>query len=57
MLKKLLIGHQGIVKTKNRARDILFGIIWEKNLVSAFATCAKYQAVNPKEPMILSELP
>ncbi|XP_062572464.1 uncharacterized protein K02A2.6-like [Saccostrea cucullata] len=60
MLEKLHIGHQGIVKTKNRARDIL---LWNgmgkdiENLVSACATCAKYQAANPKEPMIPSELP
>ncbi|XP_062574225.1 uncharacterized protein K02A2.6-like [Saccostrea cucullata] len=60
MLEKLHIGHQGIVKTKNRARDILF---WNgmgrdiENLVSACATCAKYQVANPKEPMIPSELP
>ncbi|XP_061177466.1 uncharacterized protein K02A2.6-like [Saccostrea echinata] len=60
MLEKLHIEHQGIVKTKNRERDILF---WNdmgkdiENLVSARATCAKYQAANPKEPMIPSELP
>lgn len=44
MLEKLHIGHQRIVKTKNRARDILFwnGIRKDiTNLESACATCAK----------------
>lgn len=60
ILEKLHIGQQGIVKTKIRARDILF---WNgmgkdiKNLVSACATCAKYQANNPKELLIPSKLP
>lgn len=60
ILEKIHIGHQGIVKTKIRAKDILF---WNgmgkdiKNLVSACATCAKYQATNPKELLIPSKLP
>jgi hypothetical protein len=60
MLEKLHVGHQGIVKTKSRARDILF---WNgmgkdiENLVFSCETCAKQQAANPKEPMIPSEIP
>jgi hypothetical protein len=60
MLEKLHVGHQGIVKTKSRARDILF---WSgmgkdiENLVCSCETCAKQQVANPKEPMIPSEIP
>lgn len=60
MLKKIHESHLGIVKCKQRARDVLFwpgmsSQIEEK--VSKCPTCCQYQRSNPKEPMITAEIP
>ena len=60
MLQLIHESHQGIVKCKQRGRDILFrpGIssqIEEK--VSQCSLCAQFQRAQPREPMIIQDLP
>ena len=60
MLELIHESHQGIVKCKQRARDILFwpgmsSQIEEK--VSQCSLCAQYQRAQPKEPMFIQDLP
>ena len=60
MLQLIHESHKGIVKCKQRGRDILFrpGIssqIEEK--VSQCSLCAQFQRAQPREPMIIQDLP
>ena len=60
MLELIHESHQGIVKCKQRARDILFwpgmsSQIEEK--VSQCSLCAQFQRAQPREPMIIQDLP
>ena len=60
MLELIHESHQGIVKCKQRARDILFwpgmsSQIEEK--VSQCFLCAQFQRAQPREPMIIQDLP
>ena len=60
MLKRVHIGHMGMVKCKNRAKEVMF---WPgmnsqmEDIVSNCPICTKHQGSNPKEPMIAHELP
>ena len=60
MLTKIHTSHLGIVKCKQRARDILF---WPgmgkdiENLVSQCDICAEHHMSNPREPMAVGEIP
>ena len=60
MLKRLHEGHLGMEKCKRRARTAVY---WPSinsdidSMVSRCATCIKHQAKQPKEPMILTEIP
>ena len=60
MLKLIHVSHEGIVKCKQRGRDILFrpgmsSQIEEK--VSQCSLCAQFQRAQPREPMIIQDLP
>ena len=60
MLEKIHETHLGIVKCKNRARQVLF---WPgmsariEETVSACALCAEHSRANAKEPLIPMEIP
>ena len=60
MLTKIHTSHLGIVKCKQRARDILF---WPgmgrdiENLVSQCEIRAEHHMSNPREPMTVGEIP
>ena len=60
MLKQVHIGHMGMVKCKNRAKEVMF---WPsmnsqiEDIVSHCPACTEHQRSNPKEPMIAHELP
>ena len=59
-LKRVHIGHMGMVKSNYRAKEVMF---WPsmnsqiEGIVSNCPTCTKHQSSNPKEPMIAHELP
>ena len=60
MIKKLHSSHQGVVKTKQRARSIIFwpgmnGQIEEA--VSNCSTCMDFRSKRPPEPMIPHDIP
>jgi len=60
MLELIHKSHQGIVKCKQRARDVLFwpgmsSQIEEK--VSQCSLCAQFHRAQPREPMIIQDLP
>ena len=60
MLNKIHTAHLGVVKSKQRAKDVLF---WPgmgkniENLISNCETCLQYQASNSKETMMSDEPP
>ena len=59
MLKLIHVSHEGIVKCKQRGRDILFrpgmsSQIEEK--VSQCSLCAQFQRAQPREAMIIQDL-
>ena len=60
MLKRVHIGHMGMVKCKNRAEEVTF---WPsmnsqiEDIVSNCAACTEHQRSNPKGSMIAHELP
>ena len=60
MLKRIHTGHLGIVKSKNRAKEVMF---WPgmnsqtEDAVSNCPACTEHQSSNPKEPMIAHKLP
>ena len=60
MLAKIHTSHLGIVKCKQRAKDVLF---WPgmgrdiEELVSKCDICSQHQPSNPKEPMLSEEIP
>ena len=51
--------HQGIVKCKQRARGVLFWPVMSTQIerVSKCPVCSQFQRANPKEPMMIQELP
>ena len=60
MLAKIHTSHLGMVKCKQRAKDILFwpGMARDiEELVSSCEICSRYQPSNPKESMISNEVP
>ena len=60
MLNRVHIGHMGMAKCKNRAKEVMF---WPsmnsqiRNIVSNCQACTEHQTSNPKEPMIAHKLP
>ena len=60
MVKRVHIGHMGMVKCKNRAKEVMF---WPsmnshiEDIVSNCPACIEHQRSNPNEPMIAHELP
>jgi len=60
MLKRIHTGHLGIVKAKNRVKEVMF---WPgtksqiEDAVSNWPAGTKHQSSNPKEPMIAHKLP
>ena len=60
MLDRIHESHQGIVKCKQRARDILFwpGVSSQiEDKVSKCSVCNQFQRAQPREPMIIQEPP
>lgn len=60
MLEIIHSSHLGIVKCKSRAREVLFWPSMNSDIeekVSKCAICAVNQPMNPKEPLIPSEVP
>ncbi|XP_060079959.1 uncharacterized protein K02A2.6-like [Ylistrum balloti] len=60
MLDLIHSSHLGVVKCKNRARDILFWLGMSRDIedrVNSCEICAKHNNANHKEPMIATELP
>lgn len=60
MLSRVHVGHMGMEKCKQRARDILFwpGMNKEiENTVKHCTTCLEHQPANTKEPMISHKIP
>ena len=60
MLEKLHRSHLGIVKTKQRARDIMYwpGMNQQiENIIGECSSCLKYQRANTKEPMKSHTIP
>ncbi|KAK3084719.1 hypothetical protein FSP39_017965 [Pinctada imbricata] len=59
-LNKLHESHLGIVKTKQRAREIIFWPGMTSNIedvIQKCATCNKFQRSNPHQPLIPQEIP
>ncbi|XP_014677177.1 PREDICTED: uncharacterized protein K02A2.6-like [Priapulus caudatus] len=60
MLDRIHVGHMGIAKSRQRARDIMY---WPKmnseiaDMVSKCSTCLEHRNSNQKEPMIPSQIP
>jgi len=60
MLRRVHIGHMGMVKCKNQAKEVMF---WPsmnsqiEDIVLKFPTCTEHQRSNPKEPMIAHKFP
>lgn len=61
MLKRIHVGHMGIVKCKNRAKEVM---VWPnmngqiEEMISNGPTCLQFRISNaPKEPMISREVP
>lgn len=55
ILSKIHVSHLGIVKCKQRAKDVVFWPGMGKDIeemISRCETCQEYQASNPKKPMI-----
>ena len=60
MLDHIHESHQGIVKCMQRARDILFCPGMSSQIeakVSKCSTCSQFHRAQPKEPMVIQELP
>ncbi|PFX16138.1 Uncharacterized protein K02A2.6 [Stylophora pistillata] len=60
MLELIHESHQGILKCKQRARDILFwpGMSYQiEEKVSQCSLCVRFQKAQPREPMIIKDLP
>ena len=60
MLKRLHESHQGMVKTKQRARDIMYwpGINADiENMISKCSACLENQPSNPHDPLHPHEIP
>ena len=60
MLKKIHSSHLGMVKCKQRAKDVLFWPGMGKNIedmISQCDTCLQCQSSNPKEPLMSESVP
>ena len=60
MLDHIHESHQGMVKCKQGARDILFwpGMSSQiEDKVSTCSTCRQFQRAQPKEPIVIQEIP
>ena len=60
MLKRVHIGHMGMVKCKNRVKEVMFRPSMNSQIEDIVSNCPAYiehQRSNPKEPMIAHELP
>jgi len=60
MLRRVHLGHMGMVKCKNRAKEVMFCPSMNSQIedtVSKCPACTEHQSSNPKEPMIAHELP
>ena len=60
ILKKLHVSHLGIVKCRERARDIVFWPGMNKaieEMITKCDTCQEYQPSNSKEPMVKGQIP
>lgn len=60
MLEKIHMGHMGMEKCKQRARDIMFWPGMSKDIemvVKTCETCQEHQPANVKEPMISHRIP
>ena len=60
MLKIIHESHQGIVKCKQRTRDILFWPRMSSQIEEKVSQCsfwAQFQRAQPREPMIIQDLP
>lgn len=60
VLDKLHEGHQGVEKTKLRARDCVFWLDINKDIeerTRTFSVCQEYRQSQPKEPLIQHEVP
>ena len=60
MLKRIHMGHMGIVKCKSRAKEVM---LWPnmhgqiEDMVSTCLTCSEFHRCNPKEHIISHEIP
>ena len=60
MLELLHESHQGVEKSKARARNVMYwpGINGDiSRIVTACSTCLRYRSANPKEPMLPHDIP
>ena len=60
MLKRIHTGHMGMVKCKNRAKEVMYWSTMNsqiEDVVSNFSACTEHQSSNPKEPIIAHKLP
>ena len=56
MLDRIHESHQGIVKCKQRARDILFWPGMSSQIEDKCSICNQFQRAQPKESMVIQEL-
>jgi len=57
ILNKVHVSHLGIVKCKQRARDVVFWPGMGKEIEEMVSKCDTCQASNPKEPMVAEKIP
>ena len=60
VIKKIHLGHLGMVLCKRRARDLVYWPGMNKQIeeiISSCNICAEHRSSNPTEPMICSEVP
>lgn len=60
MLKRIHIGHMGMLKCKKRAKEVMFWTSMNSQIEDIVVNCPAYtenQGSNPKEPMIPRKLP
>ena len=57
MLSRIHESHQGIVKTKRRARGVLFWPGMNSQIEDATSKCAEFRKAQPAEPLISHDIP
>ncbi len=60
MLQRIHEGHSGMVKCKQRARDVIFwpGMVRQiEDMINRCSVCAKYQKKNQAEPLVPHKMP